>query len=178
MPPEVPAAGAPNALDEPVVAAPPNVGVLAPELVAPKMLGAGPPDVPLLTAPNKGLFAPSLFCCPKPPKVAMVRGYAGAKGAWRCCGLSARAVYAARRGGGCAIGTGESCYANRTRIEKAQSQKSKSGNDGSAHVFLVASVSRLPKVGQTAAWVLGEALFRCCAWLAHDQTAVPAIVRA
>jgi hypothetical protein len=71
-PPEAPVAGAPKAFDEPVVAAAPKVGVLAPEL--PKRPGAEPPDVPLLTAPNKGLFAPSLFCCPKPPKAAMVRG--------------------------------------------------------------------------------------------------------
>jgi hypothetical protein len=92
------AAGAPKTLDEPVLEPPPNkpaplVGVVAPELAVPKRPGADPPDV-LLTAPNNGLFALPLFCCPKLPKPDMLCGVRRGDGSWVVlCKLRAEAVY-------------------------------------------------------------------------------------
>jgi hypothetical protein len=168
IPPGLPAAAPPpKTFDEPVLAPAPNMleppaGVLAPELAVPKRPGADPPDV-LLTAPNSGLLALPLFCCPKLPKPDMVcgvcrgdrEGEGEGDGSWElgagwCCAGCAQELFTrARRAEAAQLRRGKGAGANRVQTRKAQSQKAKMGNDGRAldfHVFHGASMSRLPKV--------------------------------
>lgn len=59
--------------------------------------------------------------------------------------------------------------ANRPHKQKTQIYKGKTGSDGTSYFFHVASMSRLPKVGQTAAaWVVSFLSVDSCsstAWL-------------